>query len=63
MGLVKQRKRQFVEVSAHFVKGLVSDYGDAAVVCEMLFYFCWSFRLFHREHEGAGCVACSELLN
>jgi hypothetical protein len=43
MGLIEERKRQFVEVSAHFVKGLVSDYGDAAVACEMRLDFCWSF--------------------
>jgi hypothetical protein len=63
MGLIKERKRQFVKVSAQFMERLVCDYGNAAVVSEMLFYFCWGFRLLYCEDEGVGRVVGFELLH
>jgi hypothetical protein len=44
------------------MEGLVSDYGDAAVVREMFFYFCWSFRLLYCKDEGVRRVMRDKLL-
>jgi hypothetical protein len=62
MGLIKERKRQSIEVSAQFMERLVGDHGNATVIREVLFYFCRSFRLLCCEHEGIGCVMRDKLL-
>jgi hypothetical protein len=63
MGLVEEHKRESVEISAHFMEGLVGDYGDAAVACEMRLDFCWSFRLLYCEHEGVRRVMIDKLVD
>jgi hypothetical protein len=54
VGLVEERQRESVEEFAHVMERLVGNYCNSVSVREVLFYFCWSFRLRYCEREGTG---------
>jgi hypothetical protein len=44
------------------MEGLVSDYDNPIGIREMLFYFCWSFRVLCCEDESARRVMRDKLV-
>jgi hypothetical protein len=63
MCLIEERERQFVEVAAQLMKGLVGDHGDSVGVREVCFYFRWRFGMLCRDDERVGRIARNELLD